>query len=530
MKKGKIIWKIVSRILLLIVFFILIIVLKSANWFLRNFNEVDFSIAMYQLFSPLKGTEAGVLDDYINKCLYPSFFFSILCVIAYSIYDMMSGRLFLKLDVRIRTRNICLKGRQRRYPHMRKMIILWGVIAVLCVCVWNRAVAVGIPEYVESITHVSNIFETEYVSPDAISITFPEKERNLIVIYMESMETTYASTLDGGGKAVNYIPELTQLARENVFFSNDDDLGGAGGAAETGWTMGGLFAGSTGVPYKLPIDGNNAGEYESFAPGLKGLGEILKENGYNNYFMCGSDATFGGRRAFYEQHGNYEVLDHGTARKSGFIPEDYHVHWGMEDEKLYEYAKQELTDIAQREEPFGFVMLTADTHPANGYICGLCDNVYPNQYENVLACASRQLSQFIDWVKEQDWYENTTIVITGDHLNMKVDFWDDIGDYQRKIYNCFINIPVGLEASRTTNREFSILDMFPTILTSIGADIEGDRLGLGTNLFSQQQTLPEQMGFEGFNKELKLYSNYYYVNFIIGNSIQEITTELADNP
>lgn len=517
MKKRTIIWKIVSRVLLFIIFFILIIILRSANWFLSNFNEVEFSVALYQLFSPLIGTEAGVLSDYINKCLNPSFFFSVVCVIVYTFYDMMAGKIFLEMGVQIGAKKIQFKGKRRKYANARKIIVLWSVIAILCVGVRNSAVAVGIPEYVESVSNVSRIFETEYVDPDAVTITFPEKKRNLIVIYMESMETTYASTQDGGGKPVNYIPELTQLANENLSFSNDDDLGGAGGAAETGWTMGGLFASSTGVPFKLPIDGNSAGEYDNFVPGLKGLGEIFKENGYQNYFMCGSDATFGGRRVFYEQHGDFEILDHDAAKQSGIIPKDYLVSWGMEDEKLYEYARQELSEIARNKEPFNFMMLTVDTHPADGYVCGLCDDIYPKQYENVLACASRQVSRFVNWVSEQDWYENTTIVITGDHLNMKVDFWDDIGDYNRKIYNCFINLPEGTMASQTVNRQFSILDMFPTILVSVGADIEGDRLGLGTNLFSQQQTLPEQMGFEELNQELKLYSNYYYMNFIVGS-------------
>ena len=509
MKKGKIIWKIISRLLLLIVFFTLIIILKSANWFLNNFNDVEFSIALYQLFSPLKGTEAGVLSDYINGCLYPSFFFSVICVSAYTIYDMMCNKLFLEVDIRIGTKNIYLRGGKSRFPHIRKILALWSVIAVLCVFVWNRAVAIGIPEYVRNVTNVSHIFETEYVSPDAVSITFPEKKRNLIVIYMESMETTYASTQDGGGKPVNYIPELTQLAKENVFFSDDEDFGGADVAAQTGWTMGGLFASATGVPYKLPIDGNLAGEYDSFVPGLKGLGEILKENGYRNYFMCGSDAIFGGRRAFYEQHGDYVILDYNSAKKDGIIPENYQEYWGMEDEKLYEYAKHELTRIAQHEDPFNFMMLTVDTHPSDGYLCELCDNMYPSQYENVLACASRQAGQFIDWVKEQVWYENTTIVILGDHRNMKTDFWDDIGDYSRKIYNCFINVPERSLPIQAVNREFSVLDMFPTILASIGVDIEGDRLGLGTNLFSEKHTLPEQMGIGALNKELELYSNYY---------------------
>lgn len=414
----------------------------------------------------------------------------------------------------------CGGGQKRKHPNRKKVIALWSVIIILGLGVCKKASDIGIPEYVQSVADTSGIFEAEYISPDSVAITFPDRKRNLIVIYMESMETTYASVEEGGGKPVNYIPELTRLAGEHVSFSDREGLGGAGSAAETGWTMGGLFASATGVPYKLPIDGNNAGEYESFAPGLTGIGEVFQENGYKNYFMCGSEAAFGGRKAFYEQHGDYCILDYNSAKADGIIPEDYHEFWGMEDEKLYTYAKQKLTEIAGENEPFNFMMLTVDTHPADGYICGLCSDVYENPYENVLACASRQAGQFVQWVSEQEWYENTTIVITGDHLSMKADFWDDIGDYGRRIYNCFINLPEGISREYVANRQFSVLDMFPTMLAAAGADIEGNRLGLGTNLFSGVKTLPEQISFKEFNSELKLYSNYYYMNFIVGDKLQ----------
>ena len=508
---------IIRSILLLIVFFLLFLLIRSANWFLLNFHEVEISTALYQIVSPLKGTESGVLNDYMNQCLYPSLSFAVICVSVYTICDMIAGQLLLVADIQIGSRTFCFRIGEGRLVKIVKIIILWTAFIILWAGVWNRAVAVGLPEYIKSITDVSTIFETEYVDPEDVVITFPDRKRNLILIYMESMETTYASVQAGGAKSSNYIPELTKLAEENLYFSDDNDLGGARGVTGTGWTMGGLFSSATGVPYKLPIDGNNAGEYESFAPGLKGLGEVLEENGYRNYFMCGSEAVFGGRRAFYEQHGNYQILDYLTAKKDGIIPEDYHEFWGMEDAKLYEYAKQEVNRIAQEEEPFNFTMLTVDTHPGDGYVCALCEDEYPGQYENVLACASRQAASFIAWAEEQEWYENTTIIITGDHLNMKTDFWDDIGDYQRRIYNCFINLPDGIISGQTVNREFTILDMFPTVLASVEAKIEGNRLGLGTNLFSDQKTLPEQIGFEKFNDELRLYSHFYYKNFIAVN-------------
>lgn len=42
----------------------------------------------------------------------------------------------------------------------------------------------------------------------------------------------------------------------------------------------------------------------------------------------------------------------------------------------------------------------------------------------------------------------------------------------------------------------------------MGVEIEGDRLGLGTNLYSTQQTLTERFGIEKEEKELKRKSKF----------------------
>lgn len=58
---------------------------------------------------------------------------------------------------------------------------------------------------------------------------------------------------------------------------------------------------------------------------------------------------------------------------------------------------------------------------------------------------------------------------------MNTDFWDNLPEgYERHPYNCFINLPEGLEAPRATDRRFSTEDLFPTILASIGVQIDGD--------------------------------------------------------
>ena len=63
------------------------------------------------------------------------------------------------------------------------------------------------------------------------------------------------------------------------------------------------------------------------------------------------------------------------------------------------------------------------------------------------------------------------------------------------------------------NRIFTSLDLFPTILASIGYKIEGNRLGLGVNLFSGEQTLAEKMTFDALNKETEKRSEYFIKTF-----------------
>lgn len=507
----------IRDVLIALVLFILCVLCYSQNWFLSTWDSsIEFSTIVYQLLSPLKGTGKEVMQSYINSCIYPSVFKTGIILIIYCICHDFRRKFIYCWKIKIGRKRIsfytgCWQEKALNY------IVLTAVFCVMCFFIWQQAALMGVVDYIEHISQRSTIFEEEYVDPKEVTISFPEKKRNLILIYLESMETTYASVEAGGGKKLNYIPELTKLAQDNIYFSNDEDLGGASASSGTGWTMAALLASSTGVPYKLGISGNTADRYEKFLPGITSMGDILLDNGYQNYFMCGSDISFAGRKDFYLQHGDYTLVDINKLKEKGAISADYHNgFWGIEDEKLFAMAREKLSDIGKESEPFNFTLLTVDTHHPDGYICDFCEEQYDEQFANALACSSRQTFEFIEWVKEQDWYENTSIVITGDHLSMKGDFWDDVGGYERKIYNCFINSPGDLEPVRTQNRIFTIVDLFPSILATLDAEIDGERLGLGVNLFSEEMTIPEKMGIDEFNNELEDYSQYYFQHFIVG--------------
>lgn len=66
-----------------------------------------------------------------------------------------------------------------------------------------------------------------------------------------------------------------------------------------------------------------------------------------------------------------------------------------------------------------------------------------------------------------------------------------------------------LKGEVTTERKFSTMDMFPTTLAALGVQMDGNRLGLGTNLFSGQKTLTEELGEKYINQELKKNDKKY---------------------
>ena len=132
----------------------------------------------------------------------------------------------------------------------------------------------------------STIYEEYYIKPDQSNITFPKEKRNLIYIYLESMETAFFSKELGGGNKNHIIPELYDLANNNINFSNNSGVGGFYSAGGVSNTISSLVAQNAGVPLKSPINEtvNEYGSKHDFLPGLTTLSDILNKNGYYQTF------------------------------------------------------------------------------------------------------------------------------------------------------------------------------------------------------------------------------------------------------
>lgn len=492
-----------------VTYFLLILntlILSIALW-VKNTFSISVTTMVYTAFGNKTGTGRGVVDNAVLYCL-PFVFFSVLIGSGVVVLNNQ-----VKTNVKIKTKHPFsfseFFAKERTY-----VAVLLAVY--FCFNVFYVDNRFRITDYVKNKTQTTDFYENNYVDPKTVAITQAESgKRNLIYIYLESMESSAASKEDGGLLTENLIPNLTQMAKENISFSDTEKLGGAMQLSTTSWTMAALFATGTGVPWAFPIKANEYSEINfEFASGIYGLGDFLQEQGYTQEFLCGSDIRFAGRDKYFKAHGDYEIFDYYTAIEKGYIDEDYFEWWGFEDLKLFEYAKIELERLAAEDKPFNFTMLTVDPHSVGGFHCKKCGNEYENDTYNVVKCADTQIHDFIEWIKKQDFYENTTIVITGDHLRMDTELTGDAETSERRIYNCFINSAHKDSAAvNAKNRTFTTLDMFPTVISAIGYDIEGDKLGLGVNLFSDEKTLAETMSFDSLNAELEKKSDYYLQHF-----------------
>lgn len=456
------------------------LLLFSAWWMFRTWNNLTMDELVFHLTGPLEGTNMDMVKEYIVQCAIPALVVLIVVII------------------------IMIVLRKNRFFYLVDGILLVGFILLSFGTWYVTASKLDLDGYLSAQSSYSEFIDDNYVNPAETPITFPEQKRNLIYIYLESMETTYADEENGGAFDENVIPELTKIAQENEDFSGKESkINGAYALQGSTWTMGAMFGHTSGLPLNISIDGNNMDTQDSFFSGAVTLGDILRDQGYSQTLLIGSDATFGGRRLYFTEHGNYDIIDHPYATQNGMLPEDYYVWWGYEDLHLFDFAKEKLQELSSQDSPFNLTMLTVDTHFEDGYVCEKCKNTYgEDQYANVMACSSKQLEEFIQWVQEQDFYENTTIVLAGDHLTMDSDFCNDVSvDYDRKTYTAYINSAVEVEMD--TSRVYTTFDHFPTTLAALGAQIEGNRLGLGVNLFSSEETLSERYGIEYENKELK---------------------------
>lgn len=335
--------------------------------------------------------------------------------------------------------------------------------------------------------------DRQYVPP--VLLEAPSSPPNLLLLYLESLERTYADR-DRFGDA--YAP-LTTLGERAVVFEGVRQMD------NTGWTMAGMIASQCGTPL-MPAGLLHDTQFEPLGqvvPGVDCLGDLLAGHGYALTYMGGASTRFAGKGDFYRDHGFSRVL--GREELSPRLEDpDYLNSWGLYDDSLYDLTVAEIRRLEAQGRPWGLVNLSISGHAPNGYPARACRE-RQGEYDGVdilyaVECSAWLTRRLVERLEAKGLLENTLVVIASDHLTMRVSAWEQLTAGQRD--NTFMLIGEDL-APRRTRVQATTMDILPTVLEAMGFTIDWHRAGLGVSLLSEEPTLAEEYGLETLNARLK---------------------------
>lgn len=363
------------------------------------------------------------------------------------------------------------KKRWRLGARFRRIIAAEVVCSLVILAAGGYSLmhASGIDERIRASMSHQNMADY-YVEP---AITGQHERHNLVMIYLESMEDTFAdtdlfemnmlepvqaATADGWER----IPRLEQFKH--------------------GWTVGGLVATQCGLQLRT-VDGllknirfSDDDEAPQFLPNATCLPEVLGANGYVNVAMIGGDSTQGEMNPYFVQHGYDEVYDLATWKKNGET--EIRPDWGLSDRRLLELAKDELTTLHDAGQPFNLTVMTLDTHD-QPYLYDYCDIKTKEPLTGISYCSMELVADYIDFIEEQGYLEDTTVVVIGDHLKYQApanSYWETLKDLKgRTIFNRWSS-PEEFSFARDTVDQYSV---YPTVLELVGLEVADHRAGLG---------------------------------------------------
>ena len=339
----------------------------------------------------------------------------------------------------------------------------------------------------------TQIYEKEYISPANINLSPEATKRNLVVLYIESLEADYADA-DG----INLIPRLSALAKENYSFPGFYQL------FYTDATISGQAAGMCGLPFKAELDNNNLFSLlNNNLPNARCLPDILKENGYNTYFIKSGSLSFANTAGFVKEHSFdlAEGVDELIRHYPGVTKKAAGNDWGIKDSVMYEIAKEKILRLAAENKPFLVMITTVDTHEPTTFLDPSCPQKFGDK-RDIVFCADKMAADFLDWLQKQDFYPETTVLVLGDHISIgKNSVYPE--KTERKIFNMILNPVGGLIAQP---HEWTTLDIAPTVLAALGFDNNG--MALGRSLWKKEATLKEKYG-QKLDLEFNKNSNFY---------------------
>ena len=320
-----------------------------------------------------------------------------------------------------------------------------------------------------------------------------EPSKNLIVIYLESMEATYAEPIFGAA-----FDDLNTLSGEGLRIEGVQQI------QDTAWTMAGLVATQCGVPllsYGLVMK-NRMKNIETFLPNAECLATQLSERGYQTAFYGGAPLNFAGKGKFLSSHGFQTAVgfDDIPTESRGPVGE-----WGIYDDRLFTLALEELQALSEADAPYFLSILTLGAHFPKGYPAPACYDMFEDaaQIDSTLlsvACTGRLTLNFLREAGSRGYLEDTVIVLLSDHLSQKNTQTERLNEFDRENFLLLLGEDV---APATLTKQSAMIDVYPTILGAIGLPTETGKAGLGVSLLGSEPTLLEEHGLDQLNLAIR---------------------------
>lgn len=218
---------------------------------------------------------------------------------------------------------------------------------------------------------------------------------NVIVVIWESF-TGKAVGLRHEG--VEVTPRFNQLIDEGIYF---DNLYASGDRTNKGVPA--VLSGYPAMPNTTII--HNPAKSAK----LNTLTQEFAGKGYQSSFIYGGEPEFANIKSYLVHAGFSRILG-----REDFSEKDMNSKWGAHDGVVMQRVLQELN---QQKQPFFTTWLTLSSHepfetPDETVIVGK-DNTA--RFLNSINYTDKVMGQFIDSCRQQSWWNNTVLVIIGDH-------------------------------------------------------------------------------------------------------------------
>lgn len=411
------------------------------------FNGVGLDESL--IYHLVMGIEGAGVSEYIDLILQCLLIFSATCIIAFLAKRLRKLKSFTKL----------------KYIKTLAILLMLSSIGLNP----SRYFATSFYRQVITSTNSTKKIKTELTA----KIERKDKVKNLIYIYLESLERTYFDEKLFPGM----LKGLKEIEKDSVSFSNLHQ------SSFTGWTIAGMVGSQCGIPLFTPSGGNDLISFENFLPGAKCLGDILDSYNYDLTYVGGASLDFAGKGHFYKSHGFRNIK--GRNELIGTIKDKKYINsWGLYDDSLILAIERELNNLSKNDKPYGLFSLTLDTHHPNGHLSESCKNIpVPAIAKNnpillSVNCSDFLISRFIKKINENPKFNETVIVIASDHLAMKNSASFILKNGHRR--NLLMILNSG-HPPKIIDTFGSTLDIGTTILDLIGFT---GKIGLGENLLS----------------------------------------------